>query len=770
MKNKRFLNLMALGLLAFPLCFCSCEDKLTEDPHYERPGWLVGSAYELLQSEGNYSSFLKAIDLTGYKAIVNGQSLLTVMAPDDDAFDLYLKDKGYESVDAMYEIAPTELEKLVSFHLLYYAYDWKKLVNFRPVEGDGATENQLINKAGMYFKHRTRSSEPSSTAIDPATGREIKVYHFDRLLPVFSNKMFETMQLDAKYNYEYFYRNSTWTGGSKGDNGGFNVSNASVLDNVSVPTDNGYLYHIDQVLEPLESIYAVMSQNPEEYSTYQKLYDIYTSYIYDAEVSNNYGKGDSLFLRYHTPMADIALEWYSSFVENYSINTRYGYSLFVPNNQAIDAFFKEFWGDSSYETIFDLDPIIVKYFLLQTFANSIDPVFPEMIKNNMVYNELGTLITVDPDEVSDPRVCTNGFFYGMNQMEAPALFSSVMGAAFTDAAYLPFLYALDGSGIATSFANKNSSFAVLLPDTAKFSKLTMQVLTLDKTTGPELVKFDDLASAYVSVSQSEKRNILNLHVAPDVTEIPQEGSHVIETVVPFNYWFIRDGKVTTNTMFNQCLHETFSGEPIDLFVPVEAVYTGNNGTAYVYGGEDLFQEGDANTLLYELAVCNDENRPYYYFARLLQESELLSVNEDGQVVCYIPIDDRFISFIPTNEAILNAAERLNDKVGKATISEGKVKISGSSNKTKYANYLRSYFALSSLNVFTSYPYPGSGVNGELKTDFGDYNMNLLDDGATLKVEFINGENTVPANVIDKYFYLPFVYSDGCFHFIDDVLL
>ena len=287
MKSKRFLKLVALGLLSFPMVFCSCEDEMTDDPHY-KPQVRTGSAYQQLKNAGNYSIFLEGVDLAGFTSIMDGKALMTVMAPDDEAFKQYLEREGYASIKAMYDEDPQLVTRLIGFHMLYYAYDWKKMVNFDPQNGDGVAEEEELNPLdGLYFKQRTYSSQLMTLEYNSVLDENVKVYHFDRLLPIFSSKMFETMGVDAKANYEYFYPNSTWRG-SRGSEGGFNIANAAVLDSTNVITDNGYLYHIDQVLDPVESLYMTLKKNPK-YSRYVTLYDTYSTYVEDATLSIDFG-------------------------------------------------------------------------------------------------------------------------------------------------------------------------------------------------------------------------------------------------------------------------------------------------------------------------------------------------------------------------------------------------------------------------------------------------------------------------------------------------
>lgn len=93
--NKIYWQKCVLGgmFLLTPCLFFSCSDKLEDNDHYKVPSWLKGNVYEVLQKEGNYSIFLHGIDLTGNDGVVAGKSIVTVAAPDDEAFGKYLTEK-----------------------------------------------------------------------------------------------------------------------------------------------------------------------------------------------------------------------------------------------------------------------------------------------------------------------------------------------------------------------------------------------------------------------------------------------------------------------------------------------------------------------------------------------------------------------------------------------------------------------------------------------------------------------------------------------------
>lgn len=769
MKSKRFLKLMAWGLLSFPLILCSCEDEMTDDPHYQ-PQVKTGSAYQQLLKDGNYTTFLQGVDLAKFTDIVDGKNLLTVMAPNDSAFKKYLEAEGFESIQDMYDQDPQLVTRLIGFHLMYYSYDWNKLVNFRPIEGDGATEEEKNLDAGLYFKHRTHSSSPITMEYDDVLGTNVKVYHFDRLLPVFSNRMFETLGIDAKKNYEYFYPNSTWNGSRAG--GGFNVANASVLDDESVITDNGYLYHVDQVLEPVESLYETLKKNPD-YSQYVELYDTYTSYVEDVDLSTDFGDGDKVYLHTHSgslPLRDIALEWATSDYQQFQQNSMMGHTIFAPTNEAIAEFFDSFWtSEGGYTSFDDLDPLIKQFFIMQTFANYSFPIFPSMIENSVMYSltdYFGMPISIDPQKVTDRSVCSNGFLYGMDNMPVPAIFSSVVGPAFNDVRFRNYLYVLSTSGLVTSLASDQMDFVALVPDTTKFALDAANMPIFKSGNSYSIQVWDDLNGVYGDMSESKARDIVNMHIAPGVSELPETGVSVIETNIPFNYLFVKDGMVTTNFLFNEQLSPEYTGTPYFAF---EKVYDASNGTTYAYEGKELFQAGSGDGLEHVLAICNDPDYPYYLFSQLLQKSGMTVGDKIPSIVA--DMETRFIAFIPTNEAIKAHLSEIPGTKKLSIAADGyrmEGNLTSTSDKTKLREYLRSFFITSTWNTFSKYPYAGAGVQGVFTTT-GSHSLQLTDTGTSLQVNFVEGEATSPVNVVADYGYLPFAYQDGCFHFIEDIL-
>lgn len=68
-KGNGSLSMWLVSILVVLLS--SCIDQM--DEYYEKPGWLKGNIYQILEQDGNYSLFLQGLDRAGFKQMVNGK-------------------------------------------------------------------------------------------------------------------------------------------------------------------------------------------------------------------------------------------------------------------------------------------------------------------------------------------------------------------------------------------------------------------------------------------------------------------------------------------------------------------------------------------------------------------------------------------------------------------------------------------------------------------------------------------------------------------------
>lgn len=785
-------NCMMLFLLS-ALTLVSCSDM---DEYFKVPDGLSGSIYEELAAEGNYSIFLEGIDRAGYKPIVNGKSILTVAAPTDEAMKAYLKETyGHEDIT---KLTDAEVKKLIGFHVMYYSMKKSDFINFRPEEGDGATAEEKMRNAGLYYKFRTKSQDPITEEIDTA-GKKVKVYHLERYMPVFSYEMFHTKGINAKENYEYFYPQTGWN-----DDNGFNIANAAVTEYEKI-ANNGYIYKVDRVVRPLETIYTELKNGGDGdngYSTFLSLYDKYQYYQVDNNLTLEYGNGDSLYQHYHeAPLANIACEWP---VTNYQDVTQLAYksySVFAPTNKAFDDFFKDYWGEGGYNDITEVAASSVKKLLFNCVCNS-SIVFPEEIKKGLIEDPDGNIISFPTERVPQESrlICSNGVLYGCDYLTPPASFGSVTGPAYQHKDYRDFLYFIQNGSLDAVLSDQNVKFIVLYPSNQmvegngmKWDEASSSVTdAAGKAIGSSMAR----AYAYAHTSTPEDEN----------TVIPTSGKKVYPTLTEHLYLYVKDGKVTNSIRHNNCLQ--FANNP-DAQVAIWSsltplAYRGNvdgwtNGHCYAYDGtllEGSFDNVNNKNLV--TIMCNNRNdvtAEFYGFAKLVE----LAGQIDNSKATFKFYNENCLMFIPTTTAIEQAIvegripgiefdEEANvgdeDFFAHCFCPKDAEEEGQPTPQEILTDYLMKYFIPLSTAVMTNYPYVGWGEDTESAGGLQTMQTKQVENPLTGEIEFVytcinvydNGTNLTVGlkdsskriKVSEKYDSFPFTFNDGGAHFIEGV--
>jgi len=751
------------------------------DDYYKTPDWLKGSIYEVLKERGNYTIFLKGVDLANMKAMVDGKSILTVMAPTDDAFTAYL-DKYYGG-KKIEDLPVDEVSKLIGFHILYYSFTKDMLINFRPKEGDGATETEKNKNAGLYYKFRTKSQDAITLETDTA-GNQVNVYHLERFLPVFSYRMFQTKQIDPVYNYEYFFSDTPWKGAD-----GFNVSNAAVNE-YAVIADNGYVYMIDRVLRPLETIYKELASNPD-YSDFLQLYNAYQYYVIDPLLTLEYGNGTDLYQHYHSNnLPSIACEWPVSDYRAVSQLANTSYSIFAPNNAALRGFFDDYWRVGGYNSLDEVSPTSVNY-LLNNCVYAASMVFPEEIKKGLVENSLGTIIKFDVDAVpkENRKVCVNGVLYGCDVLTPPAMFGSVTGPAYQHKKYSYFLDMLANSDLVMTLASDETRYLMLYPSNELMER-TGITMGSDGYLYKGTVRLNGIPYVYAHVVSLDG-------TTGSYNEIPSSGTHVFRTLSPTMnlYWYVKDGKLTNCIKFNELLYNNSITEESIFSELTELTFRNGwtNGKCYSYDNTlpYILEGNNANAINPKFIPMMITNRNttstiYHGFIKLLEMSNLLDVGD----LSVIPMVENCLMFVPTTTAVKEGilSGKIPGITATASIDDpGFFSQCTVTDIDALSYYMLQYFIPLSTASISNYPYVGweETTTGGLPTlqsyteDIGDNKvvvrttkMNVRDAGNKISIQVLN-DAAAPVSrwidVIEDYYYFPFVFDDACVHFIKEVI-
>ena len=820
MTKSRIRTGLMLSALLLSLIMSSCKDKM--DEYFEVPGWIGGSIYEELQKDGNHSIFLQGIDKAGFKTIVNGKSILTVAAPDDNAMREYLQ-SNYGTTD-INSLTDAEVKKLIGFHIMYYALDEDDMYNFRPEEGDGATDEQMSVKGGLFYKFRTKSNDEMTVERDTTTAEHwVKVYHLERYLPSFSKKMFETKGIDPQKNYNYFYPETETAGGCAME-GGFNIANAAVTEYAAI-ANNGYIYKVDKVLKPLETIYTELKNagsDDEGYSTFLSLYDKYQYYAYDKNLTLEYGNGDSLFQHYHSnPLPNIACEWPET---DYTKVTKLAYaahSIFAPNNKAFTDFFNDYWGEGGYSDLSEVASSSIQKLLYNCIGrptvdveNKTDSkygysmIFPEEIESGMVEDPDGKVISFDTQGVPQKNrlICSNGVLYGCNYLTPPAAFNSVSGPAYQRKDMRDFLYFIQSGGMDNVLSNSEARYIQLYADN-----------TIVEGAG---YKWNEASNALTdqndkAIGSGTCRSYAYGHTCAPTdgnTILATSGKKVYETLNQHQYWYVMDGKLTNSIAF--CKKLDFAENPekdLDIwasFTPM--AYRGDvdgwtNGHCYQY--DNALLEGTFDNLNNKNIVtimCNnrtDATSDFYGFVQLIQ----LAGQIDNKKATFSFWQEDAFMFIPTTEAVEKAIVRgdfedvieldedvqvgQEDFFDHCHISRDTYEEDGEAEEI-LTGYIARHFVPLSTAVMTNYPFCGWGEDEDVKTAGGlqTWDTYINEMKGEMEAVCIAIDNTTnpdkiqvgvwdknkktfgkKVNVIDKYYYFPFTFNDGGVHFIDGML-
>ncbi|MDD4992508.1 MAG: fasciclin domain-containing protein [Paludibacter sp.] len=719
-------------LVFFLLLLTSCVSEL--DKYYATPDWLKGNAWEVLEKKGNFKLFLSAVERTSYKDLVQGKGIITVMAPTDSAFQVYLTKHNYASVAA---IPDSVVTKLVGFHLLFYAFDKDKFVDYKP-NGIEST-NEL---KGMYYKFRTKSRDDISVEHDPAFGNAArKVMHKDRFLPVFSFNLFDSYGLNAKANYEFFYPNSTWTGQT-----GFNVSNASVKE-YGIVTDNGYVYTVNQVIEPLGTIYNELKAETN-YTIFKNAYDRFVTFEYDATSTADYGKGDSLFIMYHgSQLPPIASEWPVFSYTQLDILSYGAYSLFAPSNTAMQSFYDQYWrpyyNNKGIDSV-KFEPLLT---LLQNHIYSGTVLFPEQIESGKIKSPYGSTIQFNRTSAQMKHICVNGALYGLDHVIVPPMFEKVTSPMYCNPQYNMILDMMKNSSYVQTLITDAAKFNVFYPTDnmiltyTNFEGKSMYYSNKnDKRYGSQDLQIDGDDGFQKSMTVNQKKTFAGGHIGTEIISTKSATEYVYRTLQPYNYLYVNGSKIYSSSLYNLGVDAK-----VPTFTKIDGGWT--NGNAYALSGATasaLVPEANQfknltatsspadlkNMIAYLTAAGITSSSPPYNFLQ----------------------GERFIVLVPPAASLLAGYNALPTKT-----------------PDKVAAFLKPYFINVGSSNLLDYPFPGAGVQGTLvsfgkKADGSAATFTLVDRGNELVIIDAKGNEAKVTS------YFPKIYADGAAYLIDKLLV
>lgn len=422
MKNI-FIKVLMLSVELIALARCSNE----KDSYYDEPAWVKGSIYEILQDEGRFSNYLQCVDRSLYASSLKGGALYTCFAPNDDAFRGFMSSNGYTSVE---NIPQSVIDKLVAYSLVYNSYSETELSD---ILYGGWDTIQSIKKKTPYYETIRREWNGSDSIwvidIDISGGYTVGDNNY-KYLPYYMSRYFNSRAVPLTADdYNTFYPNSTYTGR--------NVQSATIVS-ADLRAGNGMIHEIDEVLLPLPSIGQIITEN-DDYSMYYNLlekktptgipyfYSYLTANVLTSQFQSIYPSKniDMVYAKFYGLDVPVNSERFGANLKEAETD---GYSVFVPNNNAVTTFFNDKLKDY-YTSLDDVPYNILGYFINSQMVKTM--VWPGVYKGTM--NAYGDYLNgsgargddFDRSKFYDIRPASNGFFFGSNDYIKSHYFETV---------------------------------------------------------------------------------------------------------------------------------------------------------------------------------------------------------------------------------------------------------------------------------------------------------------------------------------------------------
>jgi len=664
-------------LLLVLLAFSACRKK-EFDSYYGRPATLAPPIYQVLQSRGNFTNLLACIDKAGYTSQLSSSGFWTMFAPNDDAFKKYFTANGISSVS---QISTKTATAIVTYCLVYNAErlsahlsDWES--------PSGYQTNLAFKRRTAYHKNVDTTTITTAPFTQPALAGQVlnkldqnlnspfltysataapnqyQAYVYgdfnNKYIPYFTSAFMGANGYSAS-DYNYFYPGTTYTGQ--------NVLDGTIV-NADISAENGVIQEISTVPVPLPSLDEYLSANPASYSHFKSLFDSYmVNYITDPNATHLFnvttGSTQPVYIREFSGYLAYGLnnESYLTLTGDNSGQTD-GYSLIAPNNTAFDAYVNSVLLEH-YSSLNSLPlTVIIDFLNSQMFPNCLFP--SKFLSRNNVNGEKAQMNPYN--DITDRKICSNGFFFGSNKVQIPNKFSTVFGRPYLDPAYtlmtLGFTNNLGGNAafLQSFLANPNNQFTLFMVSDATFRSLgydwnvanqafqytSGSTTTIGGTSNTNFGRIIAMLTANTPNHELDNLSGSGIFETGGLNGLGHEGDYVkynnntIAAVgnLDVNQWLTINPALTKTTT-NGKVYYTSGGMPL---------YTNNNDGYYVS--------------LY----ANLPTDPFYMFYQFLKNSTQYTAltftnglpTSGTGVIGQVQPNTPYTLFIPSNAAIQNA--------------------------------------------------------------------------------------------------------------------
>lgn len=471
-KMTRLKTPLVLAIIV-ALFVISCRDDLQENK-YERPEWLAGKVYSQILEFPELSTFAQCLELTGYDTIINVSGSYTVFAPSNEAFNnWFTQNPNYSKVE---DIPKEELDQLVKYHILQNAWSKQQL---RSLDVFGWIDTlDLNNNKPRGFKRETllrndnrkfgwtqtgerNTLRPVILDTTSANLHRRVITDSRKYAPIFFSQYLNIYDLSP--NDYQFYFDRSFEGSPN-----LYFANAKITSE-EIFSENGFVYIVDQVVEPLKNAYQILEKGTEStsYREFFNLVNHFPSFSFNEGETNKQPGAqqgltvDSLFdltfpelafnltnERTKAPAGVVGLPS--------NVTYRYHHGIVAPTDEAfnelIDTYIKipNGWGSLNGA------PDNIKRIIANTHL-SVNPVYPSDFTTGF-YNGEFDLVKLEPSEIIHKEFGSNSTFIGVSKAIVPRAFSSVTGPVYLQQGFRRVMTAIEQAGLLSALKRQNQNY------------------------------------------------------------------------------------------------------------------------------------------------------------------------------------------------------------------------------------------------------------------------------------------------------------------------
>lgn len=441
------LNLTKLITITSLLLLLACDRYEI----YEKPSYLTGKLYTQLSSIENIETFKYCVELTGVDSIIDVSGYYTLMAPTDSAFDIYLAKKGYASVDDM---PISELENLVNYHILQGGFTPEQLVTLSstgwidPTNTSGNAdafkrETLLQPENKLYSIRKATSAEYDDQIVLPTSefaNAEYSIYSAIRKYTPFFHESYFNLGDFTSEDFNFYFDRTF-------ESGYIYYADAKVLGSsmtgADTPAENGFIYSIDRVVEPLMSVEELFLSGYKGYSFDNMLNRIYAKSIVEineeatkSQVGYEDGRAVNLYdvdYEYSSGlMFDIASEstresYIGKSYERPRISSTHNGMIALDDAQYTTVLDGLLQGGDYYSAISEAE-----YFIYEELLNAYmfrEPIVYSKLKEGY-YTSNNDYLKFDDSQIDFTYYSSNATVVGLKEPFVPNVFTSVTGALY----------------------------------------------------------------------------------------------------------------------------------------------------------------------------------------------------------------------------------------------------------------------------------------------------------------------------------------------------